>query len=235
MKGHPRTIAFHLTGAIAGGSATTELRAGPRMDRPFIVRSVEVVPVTGTAVGQFVDVRVAPGDFTTDAAVAPGASIFEPQQALSELPAEDRDVGLPVADVPYDVPMAFEVLEASRVIFVQTRFVAPAIALPVCHVIVVVEEFDVLGDPVTPRPPIAAPPPAPAPPIGGPPVVPVPVPRPPSAPAMGYCGPRLYSSGPVCPLPQGMAAPAGQQPRARGVGGARTIAAVQAAAARYVG
>lgn len=189
LRGRPRTINFHLTGIASGGSATTELRAGPRHERPFIIRSVEVVPVGGVSVGQYVDVFVCGADWPGDTVGVPGVSIFEAQQAVGDLPVEDRPLGLPVTSHHYDVPMAFEVLESSRVLMVQAQFVAPAAALPQLHVVVVIEEFDTLGDPVIPRPPIGPPPievrPPAAPPLGpddAPPVVPPPYVPPPSGP-----------------------------------------------------
>lgn len=200
--GFPRTIAFHLTGTL-GGSIPTELRVSPRIDRPFIIRSVEVIPISAAGVGQFVDVLISQQDWQGDEQFPQGQSIFLPQQGLADLPAEDQDVGLPVGPLPFDVPMAYAVRERSRTIMVQSRFTAPAAVAPACHVVVAIEEYENLDMPIRPRPPLRPPY---APPPGPPPAEPPPIvvnPAPPAPPRRSYCGPRLYEPGPVCPLPRG--------------------------------
>lgn len=202
-RGFPRAIAFHLTGTMAG-SLDTELRVGPRIDRPFVVRNVEVLPIGAAGIGQFVDVIVSAQDWQGDELSPTGHSIFLQQQAVGDLPAEDRDRGLPVGPERISVPLAYMVRDRSRVLMVQSRFTAPAAVAPACHVIVSIEEFDNLDMPIHPRPPIR-PPHAPPP---GPPQAPAPPQLPPNAPPppprRGYCGPRLYEPGPVCPLPRGI-------------------------------
>lgn len=203
--GYPRTIAFHLTGEVTSGASASELRFSQRIERPFIIRSIEVVPISGSAVGQFVDVLISDSDWPGDTSDPHGVSILTRQQGLADLPAEDLDIGLPVGTIPYDVPMAFEVCETSRCIVVQSRFQSPAVGLPQMHVVVVYEEFDSLARPIEPRPPLLPPP---APPLGppspeSPPVPPVVAePVPPHRPStVGVCGPQRYAFGPVCPLP----------------------------------
>jgi hypothetical protein len=204
--GFPRTINFHMTGSISGGSATSEVRVSPRLDRVAMIRSIEILPVGGSAVGQYIDVLVSTDDETVDVDFPRGASIFQGALNLDGLPVQDQDVGLPMPSVPFDVPLAYLLRDRGVNLKVVGRFQAPAIAPPACHVVIVLEEFEVESVPILPRPPIGPPP---APPLGpqppeiptGAPVpapLPVPVPQPRG---VGVCGPQLYAFGPVCPLP----------------------------------
>lgn len=164
--GRPRTLTFHLTGATSGGSAAVEVRTGPRMERPFLVKSLSWVPASASGAGQFVDVLVSSDDDTTDTATPTGSSIFQGPQNLSGLPAGDADVGLPVSDQPFEIPHAYRVDQTGRTIKVVARFQAPAAAPPSGSVVMVIEEFDVAPPPIVVRPPVV-PPPSPVPP-GGP-------------------------------------------------------------------
>jgi len=150
----PRTLTFHLTGNTFAGAALVETRVGPRMPRPFVIRSIEVIPVAGVTLGQFIDVLVASDDDATDTATPTGASVFDGVAALGSLPAGDGDRGLPVATAPYDVPFAYRVESGDQVLKVVSRASAPGVSLPAVHVVLSVEEFEVLATPIRPRPPI---------------------------------------------------------------------------------
>lgn len=166
--GRPRTLTFHLSGTTVLGSATGEVRTGPRMERSFVIRSIAWVPSAATSAGQFIDVLVSADDDTVDTPTPTGGTIFAGPQNLSALPAGDADVGLPVGDQPFAVPHAFRVDQTGRTLKVVSRFQAPAAAPPAGSVVVTVEEFEAAPAPIEPRPPVV---PAPAP---GPPVPPAP-------------------------------------------------------------
>lgn len=174
------------------------MRMSPRIPRPFLIRSVEVIPVSGISAGQYVDVLVAESEWSGDLVTAPGSSIFEAAAGAGQLPVVDVERALPVTAEAYDVPIAAMVLESDRVVAVQTRFVAPAVALPACHVVVVIEEMEAAVPPIEVRPPvIPPPPPVPPPPVDWvPPPVPGPGPPPPDAGPQAltcYALPRSYS------------------------------------------
>jgi len=202
MRGFPRTLTFHLTGAVSGGSTVREVRVSPRLDRQALIRSIELVPVAGTAVGQFIDVLISQDDQTSDASAPLGYSIFEGPQGIAGLPVEDQDVGLPVVDHAYDVPLSYWISDLGQTLKVVGRFAAPATAPPACHVVIVLEEFDGTSSPIEPRPPFP-PAPAPAPPDGEP-LAPAPAPTPPYSPPLTPTTPVPpyvpVPSGPVNPL-----------------------------------
>jgi hypothetical protein len=172
--GQPRVLSFHLTGNVAGGAAGTEVRTSPRIERPFYVRSIEVVPVSGVTVGQFIDVLISGDDEVSDLVAPQGYSLFEAPQNATGLALEDQDRGLGVTVERYRIEPVAWVPENSRTVKVVTRFVAPAVALPAVHVVIVVEEFDAMAPVVEVRPP-AGPPAGPWPPVVPPVVVAPPV------------------------------------------------------------
>lgn len=163
------------------------------MERPFIIRSIEIVPVAGVAVGQFVDVLVSTDDDDTDTVTPTGSSIFEGSQNLSLAPTGDGDVGLPVSALPYDVPMAKRVHETGRTLKVVVRAIAPAVSVPAVHVVVVVAEFEQMANPIAPRPPIGPGPDHPE----APPYAPLPDPAAPQLPVV----PVLPAPSPTVPVP----------------------------------
>lgn len=228
-SGRPRVLTFHLTGATAGGSSTSEVRTGPRMERPFRIKSLSWVPQSATAPGQFVDVLVSSDDDVSDTSAPTGSSIFQGAQGLADLPDGDGDAGLPVADQPFEIPVPFQVDTTGRTLKVVLRYRAPAAGLPAGHVVLVVEEFEAAVPPIVPRPPVVPPvavppvesaPPEASPPSTVPPTLPpsfpLPVPRVPAsypnlvAMSLSNCIPRNVlqpartGAGPVgavCPDP----------------------------------
>lgn len=158
----PRTLTFHFAGDSGGSELTSEIRVSPVLPRAFGIKSIEVIPIGGVQTGQFVDVLVSPDSDLTDTLSPTGLSVFEPPQGTGGLAVVDQDNGLPVADSPYDVPMAFRCEELQRTLKVVSRYRAPASGLPSLHVVIVVEEFDLAPTPIVPRPPVV-PPRAPAP------------------------------------------------------------------------
>lgn len=210
-SGRPRVLNFHLTGASVSGSATSEVRVGPRMERPFLIKSIEILSAGVSTPGQFVDVLVSEDDDATDTATPTGQSIFAGAQGLAGLPAGDGSAALPIVDHPYEVPTAFWVGRTGVTLKVLSSFVAPAGALAPVHVLVVVEEFEHAGTPVAPRPPIgpgpeamppggdpSGPSPAPLPEAPRPPSLPLPDPRVPASP------PNLVSMSLMNCIPRGM-------------------------------
>lgn len=194
--GRPRTLTFHLTGATVPGAAAAEVRTGPRMERPFLIRSLSWVPSAATGPGQFVDLLVSSDDDTSDTATPTGSSIFQGPQNVSGLPAGDADIGLPVADVPFEVPTAFRVEATGKTLKVVARFQAPSTAPPAGHVVLVVDEFDIPAPPISVRPPVVPAPPPVAPPVGGGDVPPVQVPAPTAPPSVPTPNPRVPASWP---------------------------------------
>lgn len=194
--GRPRTLTFHLTGSTSSGSALVEVRTGPRMERPFLIRSLSWVPSGATSPGQFVDVLVSSDDDTTDTATPTGSSVFQGPQGLSGLPAGDADAGLPVADVPFEVPTAYRVEQTGKTVKVVTRYQSPALSPPAGHVVLVVDEYDVPAPPITPRPPVVVPPVTVNPPVGGGDVPAPQVPAPSAPPSVPVPNPRVPASWP---------------------------------------
>jgi len=157
-----RTLNFHLTGTLTGGSDNREVRVSRRMSRPFLVTGIVVRPVGGVEVGQYVDVLVSSDDSTSDASAPQGYSLFETLNLSGPMPTQDQDVGLPVTERGLEVGRAARVYESDVVLKVVSRFVAPATALALLHVTVSVLELDGAIDNVVPRPyplPVPAPPP----------------------------------------------------------------------------
>lgn len=238
--GRPRTLTFHVTGVTAGGSSAGEVRVGPRMERPFLIRSVTWVPVGSSTPGQFFDLLVSADDDGSDVAAPTGQSVFQGAQGLSGAPAGDGDAGLPAGNGSFEVPSAYRVEQTGRTLKVVTRYQAPALAAPAGHVVVVVDEYDAAPPPIVPRPPVVEPPPVVPPPDGGgggggpeAPVVPVPPSLPPPTPRVPASYPNLVAmslsnciprglgvlprtgagpGGVVCPPPSGYPPPAPTAP-----------------------
>lgn len=129
----PRTLTFHLTGATSGGEALVESRTGPRMERPFLIKSLSWIPGAGVTNGQFIDLLISSDDDTTDVLVPTGSSVFQGPPNVATLPVGDADVGLPVSDFPFDIPCAFRVDQTGKTIKIVSRFQAPAAAPPSGH------------------------------------------------------------------------------------------------------
>jgi len=186
-RGHPRVLNFHLAGQITGGAASTELRVSRLISRPFVIRSIRVLPAGSVTVGQFVDVLVSSDESVADVAAPTGVSVFDLVNGVAGLPVEDQDRGLPVVGEGYDIPLVYVVREQNRALKVQTRFAAPALGLPPLHVSISIEELDAAEESPEPRPqpgPLPGPEPLPGPgPAPGPGPGPGPVAMPPPEPA----------------------------------------------------
>lgn len=156
--GTPQTIAFHFTADSGGPEATAEIRVSRRIPREFCITEIQILPVAAINVGQFVDILISSDDDTTDTATPTGTSIFDTLQGLSTVPAQDRDRGIPMTADPYDLQTPILCGQQNQVIKVQSRFIAPAGALPLFHVVIVLRQYDNFAQPLDPRPPVAAPP-----------------------------------------------------------------------------
>jgi hypothetical protein len=166
-------VSFHFTDAIAGGSATSELRVYGPVPAPYRIKSVVVSPLAAVSAGQFIDVLTSADGNTTDTATPTGQSLFDPVLP-GGIPSPDASRGLavPVTAVAFNVLAAIPV--ENQFIKVLLSFAAPAVALPDVSVTLVLEQFSGAAPTIDERPPapeprvLAAPeppyvPPAPAP------------------------------------------------------------------------
>lgn len=206
VPGTLQAVNFHLTGDIAGGSATSELRVYGPVGVPFILRRLWINGDSGVAPGQFLDVLVSADGDTTDTATPSGESIFPLLSGLGALPAVDAPRGIAIPAQLLDLDMSYRVDTGNRWLKVMQSFQAPALGLANIHVTLIVERMDAPGmfpPPLVPRPPII------------PPALPPLVPAPPGAPVgTGWVIPQVLSTGQGNPLlPAWRVAAQGLQPR----------------------
>jgi len=186
-------INFNFTGDIAGGAALEELRAYGSIEYPFIIRQVQVSPVSTVELGQVIDVLVSPDDDAGDVTVPTGASIFPLLLGLGGLPALDQERGMLMPSESMCLQFAQWVPSAGMSLKVQTKRRGAAASLPNVRVTIVIEELSAGEVPIDPRPPAPLPvpvPPAPAP-SPSPSPVPSPVPAPQPAP-VPVPGPTVF-------------------------------------------
>lgn len=157
----PTTLNFHLSGDSAGASPTTEVRISQRIARPYTITQITVLPISGVTSGQYLDILVSTDDDGDDTDAPTGSSIFDPQGALTLIPAEDRPRGLPVIALPYTAFKPVKVYDQNTTLKILSAFVAPAIDLPTLHVLITIEEYDELGMPPVDIRPAPEPPPPP--------------------------------------------------------------------------
>jgi len=201
--GTPQAVSFHFTADSGGAETTAELRVSRRIPREFCITEIQILPVAGVEIGQFIDILISSDDDTTDTLTPSGTSIFDTIQGLGGLPAQDRDRGLPVTARNYDIVQPILCREQNMVLKVQVRRAAPAAALPLIHVVIVLRQYDNFLQPMDPRPP-APPPPLPMPPT----TTPRPTAPEPSMLTFSNCGSAAWSRTeadayglPVCPSP----------------------------------
>lgn len=153
------TVNFHFTGQISGGPAASELRAYGPVGNAFRIRQLVVYGAAGITAGQFLDVVLSTDANPADVAVPSGSSIMPLILNVGALPAPDADRGLPWVSGILRVPGVWLENRLGITIKVRSYFLAPAVALAVGHVVMVVDQLLVNMPAPTSRvgPPVPAP------------------------------------------------------------------------------
>jgi hypothetical protein len=177
--GYRRVFNLQFSADSGGSSASQEIRVTPAIGHPFRVTELDISPLAGVVVGQYIDVLVVPNAEMTDASALFGASLFEQPALLGSIPGPDAQRGIAVPLQTKRFENLGPIFQAGQQIKVVVFFTAPALAMPTLSVTLVVEEVvfsTALPPPREPPefvPPYAAPPEVlPVPPV---PFVPAPV------------------------------------------------------------
>jgi hypothetical protein len=178
-----RVAAVHVTGETVGGTALHETRVIGPIANPFVLRTLVVVAVTPPAPGQFIDVLVASDTDVSDVTSPTGTSILRGAVPDANHPATDDTPGLPLISGTYDLPGVLETDTGGLALKIHVYAIAPAIALPDAHVLVIYDELGALPVTTIPTIPTQLPAPTPTP-------APAPTPTPTPAPAI----PRHYTA-----------------------------------------
>lgn len=203
--GYLRTLNLQITADTLASDPSFEVRLTPAFAHPFRIRKLEITPLAGVQVGQYLDVLVTSSSDMSDAAAFEGSSVFEPPSMLGDIPTPDNQRALAVPVQAITFGELGPIFAAGQLIKLVQFFTAPAIALAKIGVTLAVEE---LTD-NTPLPPARVPPPLPVPRI--PPISPPTAGPPPTLPPWsppGFPGGQPQP-GPQPPpgTPQGVPAP----------------------------
>lgn len=147
-----RAVNFHFTQATSGGTAASEMRVFGPIANPFRIKEVVVSPTLPGAPGQYVDVLVSPDGDTSDTVTPTGQSIFSQVVTPQGLTAPDADVGVGVPQSDLSIQHGLGVFSAGWFVKCRAYFLSPASAMPILHVLVIIEEVDMSAIDVTPRP-----------------------------------------------------------------------------------
>jgi hypothetical protein len=148
------TVNFHFTGETAGGFADNETRTYGPIPNAFRIKSIEVSPISGVVQGQFLDIFISDDADFTDVARPTGNSIFPRVLNWQNLPNNDGRNEMQIPLQTLDIPMAHLVRNAHKTIKAKLFYSAPALALPVIEVTLVIHEvsFGPFADTTPPLP-----------------------------------------------------------------------------------
>lgn len=141
------TYGFHFQGATGGGGGNNEVRVSPYLEAEHVEsKALWIVPYSGVASGQFLELRRSLDDNIVNTATPTGTLIGPNIGRVGSNPAPDNERAIAVPTEPTLLDTFRHGWVGGCYLKVRLYFVAPAVSLPVISVILSVVYKNGAGD-----------------------------------------------------------------------------------------